>query len=345
MNLLRRQIYLFFVTILVLSCQNDTSRGIPDVSHVASNIRIERFDQDLEHLDSANAREWNAEMADAYGQFYTDYLLFMLEAGNPQDTAAMASVLRAIAVKPDFIDLAKAVSEKYPDLQSVEEELNQAYRFLHYYLDEVNQPRFISFFSGFAYQVPVGEDYIGIGLDMFLGSDSKFYPALIKSIPLYISRRFTPENIVPRVIEGVLREEILPASGDETNTLTHMIYQGKILYAMDLVLPHAPDSLKIGYTEAQMTWANQYRADIWAWFVGENLLYSTDYNRIQKYFTEAPFTPELGEQQESAPKLGSYIGWHIVRQYMERHPDVTLQALFEETDAQAILDKSKFKGK
>lgn len=327
------------------SCRKNSSRDIPDVSHIPSDIKILRFDRELSKLDSANATRWNQEMYERYGQFYADFVQYMLEAGDPLDTLRIAAALDEIASTPDFRDLAKAVGNEYPDLTDIEQELNDACKYLKYYLDIADEPEFVSFFSGFAYQVPIGEGYVGIGLDMFLGRDSEFYPALIGSIPMYISRRFTKENIVPRVVEGLLREDILPQTDADVNALQHMVYNGKILYAMDLILPHTPDSLKIGYTSKQQAWADRYRPDIWAWFLDEQLLYSTDYMRIQKYFTEAPFTPELGENNESAPKLGSYIGWHIVRKYMEKNPELTLGTLFVEQDAQKILEQSKFRGK
>ena len=114
---------------------------------------------------------------------------------------------------------------------------------------------------------------------------------------------------------------------------------------MDMLLENVSDELKIGYTKEQLAWAKKYQSDVWTWFLQENLLYSTDHLRIQKYFTEAPFTPELGEKNESAPKLGSFIGWMLVRKYMERHPETSLKELFAKEDAQKILEESKYKGK
>ena len=61
-------------------------------------------------------------------------------------------------------------------------------------------------------------------------------------------------------------------------------------------------------------------------FLEENLLYESDYPKIQKYLNPAPFTPGLGEKNESAPKLAVWTGWQIVRQYMEKHPEVTFAA-------------------
>ena len=67
--------------------------------------------------------------------------------------------------------------------------------------------------------------------------------------------------------------------------------------------------------------------------------------KIQKYLTDAPFTPGLGDHNESAPKLGIWIGWQIVKKYMDKNPDVTLQQLMKETDAQKILHASRYKPK
>ena len=203
----------------------------------------------------------------------------------------------------------------------------------------------ISFLSGFAVQTPIGNNYIGIGLDMFLGADSKFYPALRQSIPMYISRRFTPENITPRVMEVFVREDLYPERDEDRSLLAKMVYNGKILYCLDALLPETADSLKIGYTQAQLDWCNNYESSIWAYFLNENLLYETDYLRIQKYLTEAPFTPGVGEGNESSPKLGVWTGWQIVKAYMERNPETSLKQLLEERDPQKILTGSKYKPK
>ncbi len=66
---------------------------------------------------------------------------------------------------------------------------------------------------------------------------------------------------------------------------------------------------------------------------------------MQVYLTDGPFTAGLGDKNESAPKLGVWIGWQMVRKYMLENPDVTLQQLMADTDAQKILVKSKYKPK
>ncbi|WP_437921037.1 gliding motility lipoprotein GldB [Sphingobacterium sp. LRF_L2] len=344
MNIKKTAVLLLIPYLLLIgSCSR--SKKLPDVSAIPVSIKIERFDQALAQLQPNEIGQSNKEWQKAYGNFYSDYMQYMLEVGDPKDSIQMQQLLSIILNQQDFKALSKAVEMKFTDLSAQERALEKAFQYVKYYFPTYEVPRFFSFFSGFSVQVPLGEGYVGIGLDMFLGADSEFYPALVRTIPRYMSRRFTPENIVPRVVESVLRQELIPQGDQDRNTLQHMLYQGKVLLALDSILPAFPDSLKIGYTTSQLAWANAYQEDIWSWFLQENLLYNTDYLRIQKYFTEAPFTAELGENNESAPKLGSYIGWQMLRRYMERHPTVTLQQLLAMNNAQEILEESKFKGR
>ncbi len=240
----------------------------------------------------------------------------------------------------------KEVDSVYPNLSAIEQDLNTTFKYIKYYYPKAKVPRFISFISGFAYQIPIGDDYIGIGLDMFLGKGSQFYNAIVASSPKYQSIRFEPAYILPRVTEVYAREELfLPNDNDQT-FLSKMIYNGKILYFMDQVLPETKnDTLKIGYTNKQLTWAKQYEGNIWGLFLENELLYQTDYQKLQTYLTDGPFTPGVGEKGFSAPKLGVFIGWQIVKKYMAENKDVTLQQLMAETDAQKILTKSKYKPK
>lgn len=338
------QKYFFFLIIATSSCSNKVTFEKPDVSAVDVTVVIDRFDQKLGQLQPKDVLKYTQLWTQEYPYFFSDYTTNILEIGDPKDSLQLEYMLSKIIQTRDFIDLSKAVSRTFPDLKMQERTLTKAFKYIKYYYPSYEVPQLIAYVGGFSYQTPVGEHYVGIGLDMFLGADSEFYPALVEKIPRYISRRFTPENISPRVVETILREDILPAPDAVYNTLQHMIYNGKILYALDFLLEEASDEDKIGYSKKQLDWAKQYQKEIWTWFVQENLLYNTDYPRIQKYFSEAPFTPELGENNESAPKLGSYIGWMIVRKYMERNPQISLKELLEQQDAQQILEDAKFKG-
>jgi len=46
---------------------------------------------------------------------------------------------------------------------------------------------------------------------------------------------------------------------------------------------------------------------------------------------------------EAPGRIANYMGWQIVKTYMNRYPDKGLEMLIMENDAQKILDLSKFK--
>lgn len=339
-NVKHSQIYLFFLfAIIFISCKQSNR---PDVSDVKLKIKIERFDQQLYSGKGKSITQTNDFLSKNYGLFYDDYIHKMV--GSPEYN--YQTVLETLYKDQAYTDLTNEVNTVYPDLKKQEEGLTETFKYIKHYYPKAKIPKFISFVSGFSYQMPVGDNYLGIGLDMFLGKDSKFYKAIIQSVPMYLSRRFAPEYIVPRVAETFAHEELFTEPDENRTLLSKMIFQGKILYFLDQVLPeNTADSIKIGYTTKQLDWAQTYEGDIWAYYLENNLFYETDYQKIQVYLAEGPFTPGLGENRNSAPKLGIWTGWQIVRKYMETHPDITLQQLMADQDGQKILNQSKYKPK
>lgn len=334
------QIYLFFLSVTVIfSC---TTSHRPDVDEIKVDIKIQRFDQDLYQGKGKDVERTDQQLSKKYGFFYDDFIHRMV--GNP--SLSGVEVLTSLYNDQAYTDLHHEVDSVFRNLNTVENDLTLAFKHIKYYYPKAKVPRFIAHLSGFAYQITTGDAYMAIGLDMFLGRNSKFYGALIESIPLYQSRRFEPPYLVPRVTEVYAREELFKERDEDQTLLAKMIYNGKILYFMDQVLPESTaDTIKIGYTGPQMAWCTQFEGNIWGYFLENELLYQSDYQKIQTYLTDGPFTPQLGENRSSAPKLGVWIGWQIVRKYMAENPTVTLQQLMAETDAQKILTQAKYRPK
>ncbi len=333
------QIYLFFLSLVFFSC-NQAHK--PNVSSIKLDIKIERFDHDLYQGKNAAIDSTDKLLAIKYGYFYDDYIHKMI--GSP--TISSTEMLKLLYKDKAYADLNSEVDSVYPDLKKTEDELTESFKYIKYYYPKAKIPRFISTLTGFAYQITTGEDYMSIGLDMFLGRNSKFYGAIVQSVPHYQSKRFEAQYIVPRVTEVYAREELFPERDEDQTLLAKMIHNGKILYFMDQVLPESTaDTLKIGYTGQQISWCQQYEGNIWGYFLENEFLYETDYQKIQVYLSDGPFTPQLGDKKSSAPKLGIWIGWQIVRKYMKENPNVSLQQLMREKDSQKILTLAKYKPK
>lgn len=339
-NVKHSQIYLFFLCVITfISCKQGNK---PNVDDIKLDIKIERFDQDLFAGKKKNITQTDLLLKKKYNAFYDDYVHRMVGDGNYSGEEILSTLYKDQA----YTDLNHEADSVFKNMKPIEQDLTRAFKYIKYYYPKIRVPQFVSFVSGFSVQTPIGDEYMGIGLDMFLGKNSKFYKAIVKSVPLYLSRRFTPDYVVPRITETFAREELFPQQDENRSLLAKMVENGKILYFMDQVLEEkVADSVKIGYTDKQLSWCKNYEGAIWAYFIENNLLFETDFQKIQMYVSEAPFTPGIGEKNESAPKLGIWIGWQMVRKYMNENPNVTLQQLMLERDAQKILSASKYKPK
>lgn len=337
-NNLAKTTFFFSICLLAIACNNDQKI---DTSAVKVDLKIERFDQDLSSIPPNELPEKLPALKQKYPAFYKDYFEKILNLGSTDNPEYIHTIAQILEGKP-FQDLQHETDSVYPNMDKVKPKLLEAFKHIKYYYPEWKAPKLITYVSGFQVQTPIGSGYVGIGLDMFLGKASKFYPALVETVPRYISHRFTPENITPRVVEVITREDLFPELANDRSLLAKMIYNGKLLYFMKAVQPELADSTIIGYTKPQMEWAQDFESDTWAFFLEQDLLYNSDYMKIQKYLAEAPFTPGLGEKNDSAPKLGLFIGWQIVKNFMDNNPNVTLNQLMLMKDGQNILKMAKY---
>ena len=103
---------------------------------------------------------------------------------------------------------------------------------------------------------------------------------------------------------------------------------------MDAILPNKSDAIKIGYTEEELTWCENSEVNIWEILINEELLYSKDRKKIAQFTANGPFTKGLPE--ESPSMVGVWIGWQMVRDYVE-DTGVSIVDLLAETNHRKIL--------
>jgi hypothetical protein len=175
---------------------------------------------------------------------------------------------------------------------------------------------------------------------MFLGRDYLNYDKI--SIPAYKRVRFVPDAAPAELMRAIGRHMLMQSPVRPETMLDHMIHQGKLLYFIDAMLPAYPDSIKIYYTAGQEEWARRNEGPSWAFMLNNEMLFNTDRQLIQKFTGDTPFTAPFSN--DSSPRMGIYLGWQIVREYMRRNPEVSLhELLFDKTDAREILSKSRYK--
>ena len=124
--------------------------------------------------------------------------------------------------------------------------------------------------------------------------------------------------------------------------LAQIIYYGKVLYLKDLWLPEVDDADKIGYTPQEWLWAEDNEIDVWQYFVSREYLYSTNSKLTSRFIDPAPFSKfELELDQESPGMIGQWLGWQIVRSYMNNNSSTVEQLMA--LPAEEIFNQSLYK--
>lgn len=232
-----------------------------------------------------------------------------------------------------------SVQVAFPNLDWLQQELTQAFRFSQYYLTAWSVPKVRTYVSEYGYGAVTCEDsVVGIGLDLFLGADYPFYPAL--NFPQYLIRRMDRSHLASSAMEAYATAQLESVPRGPL-LIDQMVYHGKILYYLDLVLPYTSDSIKIGYSSTQLEWCQSHEGEIWAYLLDEDRLFEGNRMRYGYLIGEGPTTQ--GMPAESPGKIARWVGWQVVRKFMERNPNISVAQLMAERDGQRLLEQARYR--
>jgi len=325
-------IILILLFAVSLSCSQQKAK-IPqaDVKNLPEiSLNIHRYGKALFQLDTNRFAEGLKSIQDEFRFFLGD---------NPYDKQNIRQLLDYVS-DTQIISVYHKTMEVFPDVNHLEMSLEDAFSRYRYFFPNDSIPAVYTYVSDIYYEAPVmkKDSVIIIALDDYLGADFPIYRAL--GIPLYRVRCMQTDHIPVDVMKALYYDELMPHYKMKT-LLDRMINEGKLMVYLDAVLPDTPDTVKICYTGKQMGWATEHEKEIWGFIVENKLLYSTDYQMIAKLMQDGPFTNGFGKQSPS--RLGVFMGWQIVREFMINNPDLTLGQMIGMSDSQTILEKSHFK--
>ena len=325
-----RALIISFLLLWFASCTRDKKEI--DVSGIPVTVQADRFETDL----SENVQDISF-LQHKYGNFFDLFNYQLLKLGTP-DTVLLKTRLNDFVHDADISNIYADTRKAYQDFSSINAQLTDAFRHYRYYFPDKVIPRVVTYISGFSYAVVSADSLLGIGLDMYLGSDSKYYPSL--QLPEYKIRKMRKEYIVTDAMRGWAQSE-WEQDAAETDLLSQMIYAGKVQYFLDLLMPAISDTVKFGYTEKQLEWCNASEQSIWSFLIDKKLLFSTEASVIGKYVNDGPTTN--GFPRESPGNIGAWIGSRMIKSYMDKHTGVSLSQLMDEKDAKKIFRDSGYK--
>lgn len=323
---------------LLYSCASNTT---PDVSHIKVPITTERFEQAFFDTTSANLASYLKAVNSHEGAFTADFLsqILVVDPHWPMDTTAAYVNGFIKAYQPIYKDAQKI----FKDFSPYEKEIVKGLQFVKYYFPTYKLPQKIITYIGPAdgYGDILSNDALIVGLQHHLGKDNSLYKTNIvqETYPAYLSCRFEPSYIAINSMKNIVLD-LYPETQDDKPLVDQMIEKGKRLYVLSRLLPEAPEYQLIGYTKAQLEDCYGHEAVIWDLFIKQSLLQMTDKNTIKNYIGEGPKTQELGEG--SPGNIGSFAGWQIVKKYLQKNPETTLQKLMA-MDNEQLLQGAKYK--
>lgn len=316
-----RYCVLVLLSVFFFSCNNE-SKVEKEIEKIPINVEIIRFDKDFANATPADLPKLKAEFPAFFPKQYNDSIWLEKLTDTLQD------------------QLESEVAKTFPKDEALEEVLVPLFQHIQYYFPKFKTPIVVTTTSDVDYRnkVILADKMLIIGLDNYLGADHRFYEGIDK----YTSKEMKPSQIGPDVADVYARQYIKPPN--QATFLGQMVYYGKELYLKDLWLPNISDAEKIGYTEEEFKWSEENEQYMWRYVVEKELLYSTDSKLGARFISPAPFSKFYLEiDNESPGMLGRYLGWKIVRAYMENNKTDIQQLMV--MDADEIFTNSKYKPK
>lgn len=317
---MNRLLILPFVLFLSISCKKDIEKKV-DVSKIEVAISVIRFEQKFYEADENTLPNLKMEFP------------YLFPAQND------SIWLNKIKDKEER-ELYNKSQEVFGDFEREKAQIVDLFKHVKYEHLNFEPPKIITLITNLDYRSKIvyADSLLFVSLDMYLGKNSEVY----QDFPVYLSQNFDKSQLVVDMASAISDRFFTPEKSRQF--LDIVVGAGKKMMMIDRYLPSVSDAQKIGYSEAEYGWALVNEAQIWKYFIENKLLYSTDSKLVDRFMADAPFSKfYIDIDKESPGRIGVWLGWQIVKSYMDNN-NVTLQQLLQ-TDAEEIFNKSKYKPK
>ncbi|MBQ5378589.1 MAG: hypothetical protein IIU10_00100 [Paludibacteraceae bacterium] len=334
-----KKIVYFFILCALTACQKTRSYFPKDLQ--AHEVEIVRFDKALMNVQCDNIQGTKDDIRVLYDEYPVFMPLWVEDIlGIPSADTAYLEQQLPLFLNDTLYGFKQTNAREqalFADVHDLEKELGQAFARIQYLWPETEIPEIYLFISGFQTPIYFEEELIGIGADMYLGSDYEFYNRVVYE---YQKQTMRKECIPVDVISAFLFRT-LPYTGTKSRLLDQMLYRGKIMYLTAQIFDRLPGYEVMGWTKEQWDWCVRNEQGIWHLVMDKRDLFKTESLVLTSYLNDGPFTSEVS--QDAPGRLGIWLGWRIVENYMEHNENISLQELMAEPDAQLILENSYYK--
>lgn len=325
--MLYRILILTLFTTIFYSCESD--RLLIPVPDEAVSIEVVRVEQEFAKVTSTTDMKYVHENLKAtIPDLYAYYLGACLQAGRMEDSSAHENLMLFLE-DPYMIRVHEQLAKNFEDISDEINEVEDAMKYLKYYFPEGALPKYlVTYNSAFSNSVISAPKEIGIGLERYLGGDNE----LIKELPEQVffqyiknqmDRRFLSRDVMMSWIGTHYFSEI----DDNTTIAEQLIEWGKLYYVVEATLPRMDKDVILRYSAEDLDWAMKNEIAFWKYLVEENTLFKREQKIARNIFGEGPFTPGLPIEEKAPARLGHFLGWRIVKNYMNTEKEITIEQL------------------
>lgn len=321
-RILYRLKYIFTILLILtlfFSC-NDTDKVDEEIAKIDIHLKVSRFDREFAKAVPSDIPTLKQSYPYLFPKQYTD------------------SVWVAKLQDPLQVELLAEVENAFSDFEDERQEIEFLFKHVKYYFPEFEVPKVVTLTSDVQYtnRIILTDSLLLIGLDNYLGADHRFYRDIQNYIKAGLDKQYLVSDVASAFAKKVVHKP------EDRSFLSKIIYYGKELYLKDKLLPLTTDAQKINYSEEQLVWAKTNEEPIWRNFIEQEHLYSTDNKLAQRFLEPAPFSKfGLDLDNESPGRIGRYLGWQIVKAFMNKN-GVSLQQMLQ-LPAAEIFKKSNYK--
>lgn len=313
--------YLFILGFILMGCSTK-EKDTPDLSSVNVYTEVHRFDQAFYNSSAEGLQELKMKYPYLFPVQYAD--------------TAWVNKMN----DKDELELFAETEKLYHDFKAQEAEISDLFKHIKYHYPGFKEPKVLTVITNVDQdnKVILADSLLFISLDLYLGKDHPFYA----DFPNYIKRKNTKDHIIVDVADA-FAVKLVPPSGDRSFA-ARMIQSGKRLFLLEQLLGGKPETEILGYEKEQILWAEENEAEIWKFFIENDLLFSNDQALSERFIDEAPFSKfYLANDQDSPGGIGGWVGLQMVKNFMEIENVGLLEML--QTPNEEIFKKSKYKPK
>jgi len=309
------------VVFFIIQCKKNNVED--EINSIPISINFDRFDKKFYNIDSFKLNDLKKEYSYLFPEKFDD----IVWVNRRKDSLQLI--------------LKDAIEKKIENFDFVEDEINYLFKHVKYYFPKTNIPKIVTLINNVDYQSKIIylDSLVLISLDTYLGKNHEIYNGIPNYIKYDMDISFLSSHIADKFLDRKINYP------NERTFLSQMLYYGKKLYLKEKLLPLKNDTILIGYSKKDFTWAKENEIYIWKYFIEKELLYDTDSKLIRRFLDPSPFSKFYLEIDNQSPgKIGRWIGWQIVRSFMKKNPEVKIEDLIFKS-SQELFIKSGYKPK